>query len=242
MCFNVSVAKPADALEARFGASFGEPFAPIFHASAFSDPRLPIIKASEPKRIAQARWGLVPRWARSAAEAEKLRLSTPNARAETLFEKPAFREAANDGRCLVLVDGFFEWREVGGRKYPYHVRLKSGEAFAIAGVVDTWQGAGESAPRTAFSVITTRANPLLEFVHNTKKRMPAMLATEDERRWLAPLERGELEALLKPYDDAKMEAWPVSRLITEKGADSNVPAVRERFEYRALKGEQAKLI
>ncbi len=63
MCFNVSVAKPADALETRFGASFSESFAPIFHASAFSDPRLPIIKASEPKKIAQANWGLIPRWA-----------------------------------------------------------------------------------------------------------------------------------------------------------------------------------
>jgi putative SOS response-associated peptidase YedK len=242
MCFNVSVAKPASALEARFGANFSEPFAPLYHASAFADPRLPIIRSSEQGKIELANWGLVPRWARSEDEARRLRLSTPNARAETLFDKPAFRGAALDGRCLVLVDGFFEWREVGGRKYPYHVRLKGGGAFAIAGVLDVWNGTGASPPRAAFSVITTRANPLLEFVHNTKKRMPAILAPEDERRWLAPGERAELEAMLRPYGDAEMEAYPVSRLITEKGADSNVPAVLERHDYRELKGEQAKLI
>jgi putative SOS response-associated peptidase YedK len=171
-----------------------------------------------------------------------MRAATPNARAETLFDKPAFREAAADGRCMVLVDGFFEWREVGGKKYPYYVKMRDGEPFAIAGVCDVWKGAGEALPRTAFSVVTTKANPLLEFVHNTKKRMPAILARDDERRWLEPLERGELEALLRPYDEAEMEAYPVSRIIGQKGKDGNVPAALERFEYGELKGEQSKLI
>jgi putative SOS response-associated peptidase YedK len=239
MCFNVSVAKPASKLESRFGASFAEPFRPVFHASAFSDSRLPVIQSSSPGEISLAKWGLIPRWARSADEAERLRLATPNARAETLFNKPAFREAAADGRCLVLVDGFFEWREVGGKKYPYYVKMRDGAPFAIAGVCDVWKGV--AAPRIGFSVVTTRANPLMEFVHNTKKRMPAILPWESERKWLEPLPRPELEALLRPCDDSGMEAFPVLRLITQKGADANVPEVLARHDYAELKGEQRNL-
>ena len=111
----------------------------------------------------------------------------------------------------------------------------------MAGIWDAWKDPETSALREGFSIITTHANPLLELVHNTKKRMPAILAQKDERLWLGPLERPEIETMLRPYDDSKMEAHPVSRLITERRADSNVPAVLEKFEYRELKAEQSRL-
>jgi putative SOS response-associated peptidase YedK len=240
MCFNVSVAKGADQIQARFHASFDAPgFEPIYHAAAFSDPKIPVVRD---EKITLMSWGLVPRWARSQDEAKKLKRQTINARAESIFDRPAFRASIQDRRCFVIADGFFEWRDVSGKKYPYHVRMRDGGLFAMAGIWDAWKDPETSAVREGFSIITTRANPLLEIVHNTKRRMPAILAQDDERRWLGPLERPDIEATLRPYDDSKMEAFPVSRLITGRGKDSNVPAVLDKFDYWELKAEQARLM
>jgi len=240
MCFNVSVAKSADQIQARFHASFDAPgFEPIYHAAAFSDPRIPVIRD---EKISLMNWGLVPRWARNEEEAKKLQHQTINARAESIFDRPAFRASITDRRCLVVADGFFEWREVGGKKYPYHVRMRGGGLFAMAGVWDAWKDPKTDETREAFSIITTRANPLLEFVHNTKKRMPAILTPENERRWLGKLDRDGIAALLAPYDEKKMEAYPVSRLITARDKNTNVPEVLAKFDYRELRAEQAKLL
>jgi len=240
MCFNVSVAKSSDQIQARFHASFDAPgFEPIYHAAAFSDPKIPVVRD---ENISLMKWGLVPRWARSQEEAKKLQHQTINARAESIFDRPAFRASIQDRRCLVIADGFFEWREASGKKYPYHVRMRDGGMFAMAGIWDAWKDPKTDETREGFSIITTRANPLLEFVHNTKKRMPAILAPADERKWLSRLDRDEIAKLLTPYDEAKMEAYPVSRLITERGRASNVPAVLDEFDYRELRAEQARLM
>jgi putative SOS response-associated peptidase YedK len=241
MCFNVSVAKDGRELEERFSASMDakRPFAPVYHASAFSYPFLPVVTNERPDRIGLLQWGLIPRWAKDEKAAEKLRAMTANARAEGLRDKPSFREPIESGRCLALVDGFYEWREVAGRKYPYHVRMPGGAPFALAGVWDSWRG--KEGPVDTFAIITTPANPLMEKIHNTKKRMPAILRRGDERRWLGKLARAEVDALLAPFA-GELEARTVSRLITARGEDSNVPAVMEPFEYRELRGEQAKLV
>ena len=138
-------------------------------------------------------------------------------------------------RCLVLVDGFFEWHERKGKKYPHYIRLTSGEAFALAGIWDSWLNRNTGEILATFSIITTQANPLLEKIHNTKKRMPVVLPSGKEKIWLAPgLERDEIASRLVPCDEGAMEAWPVSKLITTRGADKNVPEVMERFDYDEL--------
>ena len=241
MCFNISVAKDSEFLEKRFGAKFvaPAPFGKVYHASAFAYPNLPVITNDRRGDIQLYTWGLIPRWTKDQATADKIRALTANARSDTLFDKASFKDSAEFRRCLVVADGFYEWQEVGGKKYPYHIRMPDGGAFAFAGIWDAWKDSGGNALDT-FSIVTTDANPLMEKIHNTKRRMPVILKPEDEKKWLSNLNKDAAKALLKPYE-GKLKAFTVSKLITEKGADNNVPAVMEPFDYKELKGEQAKL-
>lgn len=238
MCFNTSYAKKKEYWQTRFGAEWGDA-APKYQAAYFTNaavnPECPVITNEEPDKIQMFEWGLIPFWAKDAEKAEQVRKGTVNARNDTIFEKASFKHAIMKKRCLVLVDGFYEWRKEGGRKIPYHIRLRSGEGFAIAGVWDVWfKGDG---PKKTFSVITTEANPLLEHIHNVKKRMPAILRKEHEKRWLQNgLSREEIEEMLKPIDEKLLEAYPVSKLASDSKANRNVPEVMAR-----VKGEQRTL-
>lgn len=139
----------------------------------------------------------------------------------------------------MIADGFFEWQEVSGNKYPYYIRLKSDEAFAFAGI---WDQGGYIGSEKTFSLITTRANQLLEVVHNKKKRMPAILEKKSEKRWLDPdLTREEIESMLVPYVEEEMVAHTVGRLISQRWEDTNVPGVIEPYEYPELNIRQTKL-
>ena len=240
MCYHLSLVQDLRYLETRFGASFGsaDSYEPSYHRSAFSSPAHPVITDKEPGRIRLFEWGLIPRWAKDADQASEIRSGTFNAKAETVFDKPSFRSSIMERRCLVLADGFFEWQKVGSRKYPYYIRLKSRDAFAIAGIWDEWNGGGNA--KYTFPVITTEANPMMERIHNTKKRMPVILHREHEARWLEKgLTPEQMGAMLRPYDENEMECYTVSRLLTSR--EKNVPEVIAPFEYEELRSVQNKL-
>jgi putative SOS response-associated peptidase YedK len=158
-----------------------------------------------------------------------------NARAETIHKKPAFRHSISAKRCLVLVDGFYEWREFNKRRYPYYISMVDDGAFALAGIWDSWLDEKSGETKYTFSVITTDANPLLEKIHNTRKRMPVILEKADEKRWLrSDQEEADIDSMLKPYDDSQIRAHTVSRLISAKRVDSNTPEVMKPFLYPEL--------
>jgi putative SOS response-associated peptidase YedK len=161
------------------------------------------------------RWGLIPAWAKEPSIGNRM----INARAETLAEKPAFRAAYRRRRCLVLADGFYEWRAEPGRggKTPFYIQLASGRPFAFGGLWERWQP-GEEAILSC-TIITTPPNALLEPIHN---RMPLILEPGDYTRWLEPAEREptELSDLLQPYPASEMVAYPVSKLVNDPGNDS----------------------
>lgn len=237
MCYNISLTPKSDFIENRFNAQFEQPglFQPIYHNSAFSTPVHPVITTENHSLIQLFQWGLIPFWVKDMYAAGKIRLRTLNARAETIFEKPAFRLSIRAKRCLVLVDGFYEWREVGKRKYPYYIRLVDHNAFALAGIWDTWVDGSSGLSRDTFSIITTRANALMELIHNTRKRMPVILRHEDEKIWLnQDLDREAIKALLNPYDEKEMEGYTVSKLISSRKANTNVPEVIEKYRYEEL--------
>jgi len=239
LCFNISINKEPEELEKRFDASFKEKtdFQKIYHVSAVGSPPLPVLTSEQPTIFNFFHWGLVPFWVKGREKAEDIRLKTVNARAESIFEKPSFREPIKTKRCLVITDGFFEWREVGGKNFPYYIKMKDNDAFAFAGIWDEWRY--ENDIERSFSIITTKANPLLAKIHNKKKRMPVIL--EEEKKWLKKdLEKDVIEGMLKPYDQDKMEAYPVRRLITED-VDDNVPEVIQPYEYKELKFQQKTL-
>jgi putative SOS response-associated peptidase YedK len=150
------------------------------------------------------RWGLVPRWAKDASGAAKM----INARAETLAEKPAFRDAFARRRCLVTADGFYEWRTEGRSKQPFAIALAGGEPMALAGLWEGWRAPDGSILRSC-TIITTSANAKLAAIHH---RMPVILPRADWPRWLGETaaEPAELQALLRPLPPEDVLAWPVS--------------------------------
>jgi putative SOS response-associated peptidase YedK len=150
------------------------------------------------------RWGMIPFWAKDK------KTSYINARAETVIEKPAFRAALNKRRCLVLADGYFEWRTEGKAKQPFFFHLRDNQPFAFAGLWDCWKGADE--PIESCTIITTEANDLSRPVHD---RMPVMLTSQACALWLDPdiEDRTVLQELLKPYPPGAMECYPVATLV-----------------------------
>lgn len=244
MCFNYSINKKPEYLEERFDAEFEESdkFDRVYQVSAFSDVDLPVITNKKPDKISFFKWGLIPHWVKDMEEAKDISSKTKNARGESIFEKPAFRAAAAKRRCLILADGFFEWREIGGRKFPYYIKLKNDDAFAFAGIWGRWEDKAENKYIYSYSLITTEANPMLAEIHNTKKRMPVILTKENEKRWLEV--GGNLEEaidILVPYDEKKMEAYTISKLITDTNFQINSPEVLEPHHYPELGMKQEKL-
>ncbi|MGH7926789.1 MAG: SOS response-associated peptidase, partial [Candidatus Binatia bacterium] len=135
-----------------------------------------IVEANGKRSLEMFQWGLVAWWAKNPAIDKKM----INARAETLVEKAAFKQLLRTRRCLVLADGFYEWRKEGRRRVPMRFTLQSREPFTFAGLWDTWKQADGRLLGT-YTIITTEPNDMLRPLHN---RMPAMLSHEDAVKWL----------------------------------------------------------
>jgi putative SOS response-associated peptidase YedK len=239
MCYYSSISVGFKIIEDRFGARFvqSESFKPVYSASAFTFPYLPVISNEHPNQIQLMNWGLIPFWIKDHESALNIRQQTINARAETVLEKPAFRNCAMNRRCLVIVDGFFEWRHEDKKAYPYYIRLTDHPLFALAGIWDNWTDPENNNQIKTFSIITTRANSLLEKIHNIKKRMPVILHPDREKIWLTQkMDKSAIREMLQPFPAEKMEAYPVSNLINKLGFNIAYPEVVTRQNYPDLKG------
>ena len=239
MCYFSSISVGFKIIEDRFGARFvqSESFKPVYSASAFTFPALPVITSEHPDQIVQMHWGLIPFWIKDPESALNIRQQTINARAETVLEKPAFRNAVMSRRCLLLVDGFFEWHHENQKTYPYYIRLADHDPFALAGIWDNWTDPESHEQIKTFSVITTRANTLLEVIHNVKKRMPVILSRDKEKGWLeTKLDKSTIQKMLQPYPADEMEAYPVSKLFNKLGFNTTNPEVIIKQAYPDLKG------
>ncbi len=215
MCGRFTLAVDASELQLSLpGFSFPDTLPARYNIAPGQD--IPVIANTGEKRLQQIRWGLVPSWAKDPKIGNRM----INARSETLSEKPSFRTAYRKRRCLILSDGFYEWRkEPGARtKTPMYIRLKSGHPFAFAGLWESWRGE-EDDPLLSCTIITTEPNALMEKIHN---RMPVILPPESYDRWLSPEDRsaGELNTLLGPYPESEMTAYPVSTLVNNPRANT----------------------
>lgn len=165
--------------------------------------------------LAYTRWGLIPFWAKDPAMGVKM----INARAETLAEKSSFRTPFRKKRCIIVSDGFYEWRSAGRGKTPFLVRLKSTAPFGMAGLWDQWTDPGTGGKVTSSTIITTTPNDLVSEIHN---RMPAILKQQDYHTWLAPEESRDdvLKECILSYPSEEMEAFEVSRLVNNPSYDA----------------------
>ncbi len=158
------------------------------------------------------KWGLVPSWAKDLKTGYKM----INARSEGIETKPSFKVPFKKQRCLILADGFYEWKRINEGKQPYRFVMKSGLPFAFAGLWDVWDKGEE--PLVTCTILTTAPNKVTEKVHD---RMPVILNEEDYDFWLnsSVSETVQLSKLLVPYDEGAMEMYPVSTLVNSSKQD-----------------------
>lgn len=236
-----SLNKEAAFLEKRFGAKFDQLFESVYHVSGFDNPLMPVILDETPDRFSFLSWGLVPFWLKDREQLDQIRLKTLNARADTLFDKPSFKVPARKRRCLIITDGYFEWREVSGTTYPYYIHKKDGDAFALAGIWDEWQDEESGKRLRTFSLISVAANAFISKINNRHQRMPVILPCHDEKTWLRPdLDDEEIKSMLKPYKEGELAAYPVKRLIGKTGIESNAPEILEKYHYEAIENIEEK--
>jgi putative SOS response-associated peptidase YedK len=213
MCGRFLLTAPPEAVQRLFGFLELPNLEPRYNVAPGQAVAAMVRDAAAERHFLWMRWGLVPSWSKG----ERRMAPLINARAETVAEKPSFRDAFAGRRCVVFADGFYEWRQ-GGNRQPYCVRLADGAPFAFAAV---WEplaaesGGGESAPSgepsRGCALITTEANEKMAEVHH---RMPVILTPEEVGPWLDPATaRGDLQALLKPLPDAAVTLTPVSKRV-----------------------------
>ena len=165
------------------------------------------VKNVEGREAAFMKWGLIPFWAKDP----KIGSRMINARAETVAEKPAFRNALKKRRCLVLADGYYEWQKTPVGKRPFRIVMRSGEPFAFAGIWETWKDL-QGNVISSCTIITTAANDFLSPIHN---RMPVILPREKEELWLdlGLEDAASFTGILAPYPDKEMDAYEISTLV-----------------------------
>ena len=237
MCYYSSISVGFKVIETRFGVKFiqSELYQPVYSASAFTFPLMPVITNENPTEVVLLNWGLIPFWTKDNETAQRLKQFALNARSEKIFGRPMFKQSILSKRCLVVVDGFFEWRNLNNNLYPYYIRLADHQPFALAGIWDKWQNPDTGIESRTFSVITTEANFLMAQIHSTKKRMPVILPMEKEEKWICNnLKKTDFESLLKPYNQEEMGAYPVDMSVCRLGFNTSDPNVLNRKEYKDL--------
>ena len=238
MCFTVSVTtnktKKAilDYLNSNAGVQMHfdfDDFGDKHLVSGFSHPELPIVKQGS---IELSEWGLVPSFVVRDDQARDIQNKTLNARNDTIYERKSYKNSIVSKRCVLVVDGFFEWRHTSNQKIPYYIYPKDGTVFYMGCIYNTWTDKETGEMKDTFSIITTEANSMMEFIHNSKKRMPLIIRKDDIAAWIAPETTAENVAhLMKPYDESQMNSHTISRDASYAKHDRNYPEIKDAVEY-----------
>jgi putative SOS response-associated peptidase YedK len=212
MCGRFTIFSEKKEIEERFQLKIEIPISKRYNIAP-SQQILAITQEDEERKANLFRWGLIPFWSKDPSIGNKL----INARAETLDEKPSFKHLIKRKRCLIVSDGFYEWKKEEGKKQPYFIQMKSRKAFALAGLWDAWRDKDDCV--YTCTIITTVPNDLMKPLHS---RMPVILDEEQEKIWLDSniTDSTYLKTLLTPYSNQSMNAFPVSTMVNNPKNDS----------------------
>jgi putative SOS response-associated peptidase YedK len=207
MCGRYTLKTPAGVLTERFDIEESSTSITSSYNIAPTQQVATVLAENGKRKLEMLHWGLIPSWAKDPEVGNRM----INARAETVAEKPSYRKAFQERRCLILADGFYEWQKTDNGKQPFYIRMEDESPFAFAGLWESWRNGREIRSCT---IITTAPNELAASIHN---RMPVILHPEDYDMWLDPDfdEREPLTSLLKPFPAEAMEAYPVSRRVNK---------------------------
>ncbi len=214
---------------------------PLFHVSGFKHPKLLVYTVDSPHLPVISRWGLVPHWIKDNNERFKIWNNTLNARGETIFEKPAFREASKRNRCLIFVDGFYEHHHKAGDTFPHFIYRCDMQPMALAGLWSEWLDKLTGELMHTFTIVTTTGNALMARIHNNPKlegpRMPVILPEHLEDVWLQSSSQEadliKLRELIRPFPDELLAAHPVARL-RGKNYSGNAEGISDKVSYPEL--------
>ena len=201
MCFYYSLSKLAMRYQER--AENNEILRKMNLVNGFKFPVMPVITENG---MELKKWGLIPFWSKD----EKIRQNTLNARNDTIFEKPSFKNRIMTHRCIIPATGYIDWQHRGKVKQPYYIHLKNQDTFSFAGIWDNWKNPETGQTVSTYAIITTDANPLLAEIHNTKKRQPLILTGDIEFSWLdKDLTKSDIESYFVPLGDEHFGAYPI---------------------------------
>lgn len=218
-------------------------FEEFYQVSGFAHPDLLIYTHKGPYQPILASWGLIPHWIKHDDEAKTIRNKTINARGESIFELPSFRDAARVHRCLIPIVGFYEYHYHKGKAYPFYIERSDQEPMTLAGLWSEWANPETGERTLTFSIVTTKGNSLLQKIHNNPRlkeaRMPVILPETLADEWLQPinteLDKKHILELVKPYTQTPLHAHTVPKL-TGKEAVGNVPEASEYYQYDGVEG------
>jgi putative SOS response-associated peptidase YedK len=221
MCGRYLLTRAEKLLAREFEAEADPELALVPHYNIAPSQQIVTVRQDGSRRLLSTmRWGLVPSWAKDPAIGHRM----VNARSESVLEKPAFREAFQQRRCLIPADGFYEWKKLDSKsKRPLCIGMKDGSVFAFAGIWERWKPP-QGAVIESCSILTTSPNDLLQDIHD---RMPVILPRDQYALWLTapPNQARHLTELMVPYEADKMRRYEVSTLVNSPKND--LPACAE---------------
>jgi len=246
MCTKVKQRASAKEIQAKYKATLppaeaAKFDAPTYNADGYDHPQLVVLQNESGKSVERMRWGLMPDWNRSEAELEDLANSNLNARAETIFEKASFKDAILRYRCIIPVEGFFEYRDHGkAGKQPFFIYPKELDGFNFGGIYSVRRSQETNEIIKSFAIVTTEANEMMAKIHNTRMRMPLIISDDNIDAWLnKQATKEDLQKLMVPYPSELMRAHEVSKDLAKLG---NVPAAIEEVKKNPdLFGEQGTI-
>jgi putative SOS response-associated peptidase YedK len=218
MCYNASRNAETKKIALKLKRSLAKiaHIKPQMFINGFSFPELPVATINNKTDLESAFWGFVPSYIKSDGEAKTFRLKylTLNAKSETVFTLPTFKNAILSRRCLIPATGFFEHRHIdakGKNKIPYYIRSTEDDIFCFAGIYNDYVNE-QGILKSTCAILTTEANPLMQKIHNSKMRQPLILPLNMEDVWLDPgLTASDIKDLFKVFDENKMHAHPIKK-------------------------------
>jgi len=249
MCYHKQDKALKGALEAHYDALMQDiGYEPTYYENAFDFKASPILTVEKPKELIGYHWGLIPWWTKSVEEGVRIRTQTLNCISEEMYDKSSFRDSAKENkRCLIPCTGFFEWRwdnvDKPKNKTPYYIHGKDQEIFSIAGLYSTWRDKNSDKEVHTYTVLTTKSNPFMSQIHNSKLRQPVLIIKEFEKDWLNPnLTEKDVLELCKSMPQDFLVAHTITKSISGNKLTSdekNNPQITDEVKYEDVAVEEA---
>lgn len=212
-----------------------------FYVSGFSHPNLLVFTQDEPMKPQYFVWGLIPHWIKDSESAKSIMRQTLNARSESMFEKPSFRESSKSKRCLIFIDAFYEYHHHKGKTYPFHIHSDDDMPLCLAGIWDSWVEPETGELIQSVAIVTKKGNALMANIHNNPKlaeaRMPVILERDVQENWLHEFDslhdKNYFLELIDSQQATHITAYTVGKL-KGKNAIGNIAEVEKELKYPEL--------